>query len=145
MRSSRHHFIVLAGSTLLMLVAGCANPFIENYNGRRQASELDPVRVRQPIEGRRLGTSRFDIDSNVTGVPGDAQAKAAAIEVGAAAYYWKREPKFNAGNTGSRFTESGASTVGAKFNSRGFNEKMIKWYVFDAIFYADAPKTDAGT
>ena len=128
-----------------MLVGGCANPFIENYDGRRQASELDPVRVPQPIDGRRLGTSRFDIDSNVTGVPGDAQAKAAAIEVGAAAYYWKREPNFNAGNAGSRFTESGASTVGAKFNSRGFNEKMIKWYRFDAIFYADAPKTDAGT
>ena len=128
-----------------MLVGGCANPFIENYDGRRQASELDPVRVPQPIDGRRLGTSRFDVDSNVTGVPGDAQAKAAAIEVGAAAYYWKREPNFNAGNAGSRFTESGASTVGAKFESRGFNEKMIKWYRFDAIFYADAPKTDAGT
>lgn len=128
-----------------MLVGGCANPFIENYDGRRQASELDPVRVPQPIDGRRLGTSRFDVDSNVTGVPGDAQAKAAAIEVGAAAYYWKREPNFNAGNAGSRFTESGASTVGAKFESRGFNEKMIKWYRFDAVFYADAPKTDAGT
>ena len=139
MRINRSRLHLCVATAALMLLGGCANPFVSNYAGRRQTSESTPVRVMQPIEARRLGVSRFDIDSNVMGLPDDAQARAAAEEVGAAAYYWKSTPKFHGGNLSNSFVESNASSGNTKFNTQGYDDKLIRWYEFEAIFYADDP------
>lgn len=126
-----------------MLAGGCSNPFLSSYSGRRQAIDVTPERVQRPIEARRLGTSVFDVDMNAMGVPGDAQAKAAAQEVGAPAYYWKSEPKFHAGNVTNSFVDDSAVIGGTRISAQSYDEKLIKWYTYEAIFYADPPPTDS--
>ena len=137
----RRTVLPIALLTAAVVIGGCANPFVTSYDGRRQASESTPVRVFQPLEARRLGISRFDIDANATGLPGDAEARAAAEEVGAAAYYWKSTPKFHAGNVSNRFAEQRASSGNTKFSTQGYDDKLIKWYEFEALFYADLPSS----
>ena len=65
--------------------------------------------------------------------------KAAAEEIGAVAYYWKSTPKFHAGNVSNRFAEQRASSGNTKFSTQGYDDKLIKWYEFEALFYADLP------
>ena len=131
-------FAVVALATTL---GGCAsNPFLDNYVGTRQESTATPERLLTEQELPRLGTSRFDVDMVAGKVPGDEQALAAAKEVGAASYWWSSRPQYNAGNTVARQQQSRGRVGGTAAYGTGFDEKALKWYRYEAIFYASPSK-----
>lgn len=126
-------------ATGVLALAGCANPFIENYVGTRQPATTDPIRVVAKADTPRLGTSRFSKKMEAGNLPGDKEARAAAAEVGAAAYWWRFAPSYSAGNE-SAMIGAGSGRVGNTDPfGPAFKEKTIKWYEFEAIFYANAP------
>lgn len=122
------------------LLAGCvSNPFQSHYVGRTQELQGDPIRVAGKQDLRRLGTAQFDIDEFTTILPGDTQAMAAARSVGASAYWWSSRPKFHAGNNVAQ-AQRKRGTVGSKsVHGISYSEKAVKWYTYEAIFYADRP------
>jgi len=123
-----------------MMLAGCvSNPFKSNYVGRTQEPEGNPVRLPGKQDLRRLGTCQFDIDEIATLLPSDAQAKAAARSVGASAYWWTSRPKFHAGNSVSQQQRKRGKVGSSPAHGITYDEKAIKWYTFEAIFYADRP------
>ena len=135
-RSAARVVAALALATL----GGCAsNPFVDHYVGRQRDSTEAPVRLLTEQELPRLGTSRFEVDAVAGSVPGDEQARAAAEEVGAAAYWWSSRPKYNAGNAAARQLDRGGRVGQTSAAGPGWDEKAIKWYQFDAIFYAKTP------
>lgn len=126
----------------VLTLAGCVNPFIENYIGSRQSATTDPVRVVAKANTPRLGTSRFSTKMEIGNLPGDDEARAAAAEVGAEAYWWRFAPSFSAGNE-SATIGAGSGRVGSTDPfGPSFGEKTIKWYEFEAVFYANAPTRD---
>ena len=123
-----------------LMLAGCAsNPFESNYVGRTQDFQGEPIRLPGKQDLRRLGTCRFDIDEIATILPNDKQAKEAARAVGANAYWWTSRPKFNAGNTASQQQRKRGRVGSSSAHGISYDEKAIKWYTFEAIFYADRP------
>ena len=125
---------------LPILFAGCAaNPFESNYVGRTQGLEGEPVRLPGKQDLRRLGTARFDIDEMASTLPGDEQALETARAVGANAYWWTSRPKFNAGNTASQQQRQRGRVGSSAVHGISYDEKSIKWYTYEAIFYADRP------
>lgn len=130
-----------AVTAVAIMLAGCAsNPFLDHYVGQRRDGSGTPERLLSEQELPRLGTSRFDVDMVAGKVPGDAQAQAAAAEVGAAAYWWSSRPKYNASNTAARQLETRGRVGGTQSAGAGWNEKAIKWYEFEAVFYAKTPE-----
>ena len=64
-------------ATGVLTLAGCVNPFLENYVGSRQSATGDPVRVVAKGNAPRLGTSRFSKKMEIGKLPGDDEARAA--------------------------------------------------------------------
>lgn len=135
---------LLLAAILPSLLAGCAsNPFQANYVGIMQESdvemEADPIRLITKEDLRRLGTSRFEIDMVIGVIPGDEEAMETAREVGAVAYWWSSRPKYSSGNAAAKQQwkrgRVGTTDPGGMSN----DEKTIKWYAYEAIFYADRP------
>lgn len=126
----------------VLALAGCANPFIENYVGTRQAAKGDPVRIVAKTNAPRLGTSRFSKKMEVGELPGDKEARAAAAEVGAGSYWWRFAPSYSAGNESARIRAGNGRVGSTDPFGPSFGEKTIKWYDFEAVFYADAPAGD---
>jgi hypothetical protein len=125
----------------LATLGGCAsNPFVDHYVGTRRASTNAPMRLLTETELPRLGTSKFDVDAVAGKLPGDDQALAAAKDVGAAAYWWSSRPKYNAGNVAARQLERGGRVGQTAAAGTGWNEKALKWYEFEAVFYATTPE-----
>jgi hypothetical protein len=125
----------------IVSLGGCAsNPFVDHYVGQRRDSTETPTRLLTEQELPRLGSCRFDVDVVAGKLPGDAQALAAAEEVGAAAYWWSSRPKYNAGNAVARQLDRGGRVGQTTASGPGWNEKAIKWYEFEAVFYATTPK-----
>jgi len=125
----------------LATLGGCAsNPFVDHYVGTRRDATTAPVRLLTEQELPRLGTSSFDVDAVAGTVPGDQQALAAAQEIGAAAYWWSSRPKFNAGNTAARQMQQRGRIGQTAASGTGWDEKAIKWYEFEAVFYATTPE-----
>ena len=128
--------------TGVLALGGCVNPFIENYVGTRQTSTGDPVRIVAKTNAPRLGTSRFSKKMEIGELPGDKEARAAAAEVGAGSYWWRFAPSYSAGNESAKM-RAGSGRVGSTESfGPAFGEKTIKWYDFEAVFYAGAPKAD---
>lgn len=124
-----------------LALAGCAsNPFLDHYVGQRLDATDAPTRLLTEQELPRLGTSRFDVDMVAGKVPGDDQALAAAKAVGASAYWWSSRPKFSAGNTAARQMERSGRVGQTSAAGTGWNEKALKWYEFEAVFYAKTPE-----
>jgi type IV pilus biogenesis protein CpaD/CtpE len=125
----------------LATLGGCAsNPFVDHYVGTRRASTNAPMRLLTETELPRLGTSKFDVDVVAGKLPGDAQAQAAAEEIGAAAYWWSSRPKYNAANAVAKQLDRGGRVGQTTASGPGWNEKAIKWYEFEAVFYATTPE-----
>lgn len=132
----------IAVAALAATLGGCAsNAFLDNYIGTRQASPGTPERLLTEQELPRLGTSRFDVDMVAGKLPGDEQALSAAKEVGAASYWWSSRPLYNAGNTVARQQKSRGRVGGTNASGTSFDEKTLKWYRFEAVFYAKTPKS----
>ncbi|MEE2972628.1 MAG: hypothetical protein VX672_05840 [Planctomycetota bacterium] len=130
-----------AALVLPLLLAGCAsNPFVTNYTGSTQPLEGTPERLLKKEDLRRLGSSRFDIEMTAGSVPGDDQAQAAAREIGARSYWWSSRPKFHSGNDAARNMKSRGRIGQTRRGGTAFDEKTIKWYSYEAVFYADAPR-----
>lgn len=130
----------LAACATFALLSGCAsNPFLENYVGRTRDPSESPTRLLTEQKLPELGRSRFDIDMVAGEVPGDAEALAAAREVGATAYWWSSRPKFNAGNVASQRQQARGRVGGTAAFGTGYDEKTLKWYQFEAVFYAMPP------
>ena len=129
-------------ATGALTLTGCVNPFIENYIGTRQTATEDPIRVVAKADAPRLGTSRFSTKMEIGSLPGDTEARAAAAEVGAGSYWWRFAPSFSAGNE-SATIGAGSGRVGTTDPfGPAFGEKTIKWYEFEAVFYAGPPARD---
>ena len=111
-----------------VLLAGCANPFMENYVGSRQESDDTPVRVQAEIKSVRLGVSRFTKQIDAGQLPGDKEAMAAAEEVGAKAYWWRYAPTFSAANESARMGAGNGKVGSTPAFGPALGEKAIKWY-----------------
>lgn len=130
-----------AAIVLPFLLTGCVtNPFMTNYSGKTQSLEGTPERLLKKDDLRRLGTSRFEVEMTAGTLPGDDQAKAAAREVGARSYWWSSRPKFHGGNDAARAVKSRGRVGQTERGGTAFAEKAIKWYSYEAVFYADAPR-----
>ena len=71
----------------LAALSGCANPFLENYSGRRfPATDHAVILMEAPEDQSPIGRSAFI----ATQVLGDDEARAAAQEVGATAVVWSK-------------------------------------------------------
>ena len=127
----------LAAGVLAM--TGCVNPFIENYVGIRRSATEDPIRLDAKADRPRLGTSRFSKQMEAGTLPVDAEARAAASEVGAGAYWWRFAPSFSAANEAARIGGGNGRVGNTDPFGPAFGEKAIKWYEFEAVFYADDP------
>ncbi len=126
-----------------MMLAGCvSNPFKKNYVGEIQPQETEPVRLFGKQDLRRLGSSQFDIDKVIGIVPGDDEALSAARSVGAASYWWTSRPKYSGGNTAARQQWKRNRVGTTQGAGMPMSEKTIKWYTYEAIFYADRPKSE---
>ena len=141
-RRSRPRRPLLAAAVLLpVLLGGCvSNPFVKNYVGKTQSLEGAPQRLLKKDDLRRLGTSQFDVEMTAGTVPGDDQAMAAARKVGARSYWWSSRPKFHGGNDAARTMKSRGRVGQTERGGTAFAEKSIKWYSYEAVFYADAPR-----
>ncbi len=122
-----------------VILAGCANPFMENYVGSRQESDGTPVRVQAEIESVRLGVSRFTKKIEAGQLPGDKEAMAAAEEVGAKAYWWRYAPTFSSANESARMGAGNGRVGSTPAFGPALGEKAVKWYEFEAVFYANLP------
>ena len=129
-------------ATGVLTLAGCVNPFLENYVGSRQSATGDPVRVVAKGNAPRLGTSRFSKKMEIGKLPGDDEARAAAAEVGAKAYWWRFTPSFSGGNESARMRAGNGQVGGVDPFGPALGEKTIKWYDFEAVFYTVEPKRD---
>lgn len=127
-------------ATGVLALGGCANPFLENYVGTRRPATTDPVRIVAKADMPRLGTSRFSKQMEIGKLPGDDQARAAAAEVGAKAYWWRFAPSYSAGNESAKMRAGNGRVGSTDPFGPAFTEKTIKWYDFEAVFYANAPK-----
>jgi hypothetical protein len=104
-----------------MALAGCANPFMDNYVGGRQELEGTPVRVFKEIKST------------------DDEALATAEEVGASAYWWRYAPTFSASDESARMGAGDGMVGSTPAFGPALGEKAFKWYDFEAVFYANLP------
>jgi hypothetical protein len=136
-----HRASICFAALVLTTLGGCAsNPFVDHYVGQRRPATGEPVRLLTEKELPRLGTSKFDVDVVAGKLPGDEQALAAAKDVGAAAYWWSSRPKYNAGNAAAEQMERSGRVGQTAAAGTGWNEKALKWYEFEAVFYATTPE-----
>ncbi|MDE0888551.1 MAG: hypothetical protein OSA40_03740 [Phycisphaerales bacterium] len=122
-----------------MALAGCANPFMDNYVGGRQELEGTPVRVFKEIKSTRLGVSKFSKKMEIGQLPGDDEALATAEEVGASAYWWRYAPTFSASDESARMGAGDGMVGSTPAFGPALGEKAFKWYDFEAVFYANPP------
>lgn len=124
-----------------MMLAGCiSNPFKKNYVGATQELEGEPVRLFGKQDLRQLGTAQFEIDKVIGIIPDDDDALAAARAVGAASYWWTNRPKYSGGNVAARQQWKRSRVGTTESAGMPMSEKTIKWYNYEAVFYADRPK-----
>ena len=123
----------------IMMLAGCVNPFTENYVGSRQELEGTPVRVQKKIKSVRLGVSKFTKKIEAGQLPSDDDALATAEEVGASAYWWRYAPTYSSANESARMGAGNGKVGSTPTFGPALGEKAIKWYEFEAIFYANLP------
>lgn len=136
---------MLAGIVLAACLAGCtSNPFMTNYVGVVQPLEGEPVRMTTKQELRRLGSSRFEIDQKAGMRPDDTQALAAAREVGASAYWWTSRPKYHGTNTAEQQQRMRGRVGNTATGGIATGERALKWFAYEAVFYADRPKAGPG-
>ncbi|MAC20331.1 MAG: hypothetical protein CMJ23_11795 [Phycisphaerae bacterium] len=139
-----HRTLLLAAVLALpVILGGCvSNPFQKNYTGRTQPLEGTPQRLQKKEALRRLGTSQFDVEITAGMLPDDDTALAVARDVGAKSYWWTSRPKFNARNASAQRVKSRGRIGQTDPSGTGFGEKSIKWFEFEAVFYADLPDED---
>ncbi|MEE2907768.1 MAG: hypothetical protein VX527_08040 [Planctomycetota bacterium] len=132
--------IVMLGS-LVMLLAGCANPYVTHYKGTRFPHTNTAKRVMTAPDTSTadlIGTSSF----SSTVVPGDEAAISAAEQVGANMVQWdstfqgtrtalELEPIYGPYTSGAAWAEGG-SLVDVE------HPVEEKWYRYHARFYRDA-------
>jgi hypothetical protein len=123
----------------IMMLAGCVNPFTENYVGSRQELEGTPVRVQKKIKSVRLGVSKFTKKIEAGQLPSDDDALATAEEVGASAYWWRYAPAYSSANESARMGAGNGKVGSTPTFGPVLGEKAVKWYEFEAIFYANLP------
>lgn len=140
LHARRRNLLLAAMLTVPVVLAGCvSNPFQKNYTGRTQPMEGTPQRLTKKESLRRLGTSQFDVEITVGMLPDDDQAMAVARNVGAKSYWWISRPKFSALNASAQRVKSRGRIGQTDPYGTGFGEKSIKWFEFEAVFYADLP------
>ncbi len=72
----------------LTFLAGCTNPFLENYSGARfPATDRAVIMMDHPADQKPIGRSEFI----ATQILGDSEAISAAQEVGATAVVWSKD------------------------------------------------------
>ena len=131
--------IAMLGS-LVMLAAGCANPYVTHYKGTRFPHTQSAKRVMAAPDtsaAHLIGTSSF----SSTVVPGDEAAISAAEQVGANMVQWdstfqgtatalELEPIYGPYTSGAAWAEGG-SLVDVE------HPVEEKWYRYHARFYRD--------
>lgn len=132
--------IVLLGS-LVMLVAGCANPYVTNFKGTKFPRTNSAKRVMESPDSSQadlIGTATF----SSTVAPGDGDAISAAEEVGANMVQWdstyqgtstalELEPVFGPYTSGAAWAEGG-SLIDVE------HPVTERWFRYHARFYRDS-------
>ncbi|MDG2423867.1 MAG: hypothetical protein P8M22_07800 [Phycisphaerales bacterium] len=126
---------------LIMLLAGCSNPFLVNYDGTRFPKTSTAKRITDVPDDSKfslIGTSSF----SSTATPGDNDAIAAAEQVGANMVQWdsayqgtrtqlELEPIYGPYTSGAAMAEGG-SLISVEYPVEE------RWYRYHARFYRDS-------
>ena len=125
---------------LLMVLSGCSNPFVDNYNGQTYPKvKFAEAALEPPPDARKIGESDFTSDAQDWS---QSDAIDAAKSVGADVVVWRRR------DAGER-TEIQDETVYSKENNSGTVTKVqipVKirkmFYRYTAKFYRTDSSSD---
>jgi hypothetical protein len=139
MRSTTTRSVRALLAISVMILAGCANPFTDNYVGSQQDLTGTPMRVHTEFKSVRLGVSKFTKKIEAGQLPGDKEALATAEEVGAKAYWWRYARAFSSGDESARMGAGSGKVGSSPAFGPALGEHAVKWYEFEAVFYANLP------
>ena len=134
---------MLAGIVLATCLAGCtSNPFMTNYVGVVQPLEGEPVRMTTkqgfddsvvPVRDRPEGR---DAAGRRTGPRGRPGGRSIGLLVDS-------RPKYHARTRGAAAADGrpGREQRHRRHRDRGTG---LKWFAYEAVFYADRPKAESG-
>ena len=122
---------------LLAVLAGCSNPFSDNYNGETfQKTRFAVAALKPPADGEKIGRSEFTTD---TADWGQSDAIEAAKKVGANVVVWHRKEAGERPEIEQETVYSGTTASGAT-NTIQIPVRVKKmFYTYTAEFYRTQP------